>query len=182
MKISEAKVSTKKPPKNATVKHIVYETWEEVFRHPEHGLGEVKSLELLNAQVKTEAMNKKRAEMAKGPTKSSLRSDAIQEIFDEMSAGHHKDAIGNQLVLEAKIDRRMKEIADRRKEVPVSAFTPSEEDEEDDEDEDEDEDEDDDIDDEDDDIDNDDEAEDEDDDDDEDESVRETQLAHIPSN
>jgi len=91
----------------------VYETVDEAVNHPEFGLGEPALLDLLNAQVKTNAMNQLRTAKTKGPTKTMLRAEATSEIVEEIGAGQHGDAIGNRMVLEALIERRMAEIEAR---------------------------------------------------------------------
>lgn len=110
-------VTSRKPPSEGVAKGMEYETWEEVWE----ALGETKALEILNAQVKTNAMNEARASLTKGPTKSVLRSEAVNEIMLEVSQGEHTDVIGNKPALDALVAKRMAEIEERmRAEVSTS--------------------------------------------------------------
>lgn len=102
-------------------KFPIFETWEEVCNHPEYGLGEEKGLDLLNAQVKTNAMNQLRASKTKGPTKSLLRTEAMTEIVSEITSGNHAEVIGNSMAINALVERRMKEIEQRMKAADEAA-------------------------------------------------------------
>ena len=94
-----------------------FDTVEEAINHPKHGLGEQKVLELINAQVKTTAMNDLRTAKTKGPTKGALRNTAFSEIMVEMAAGEHQEVIGDEVALTVLIDRRMGELEERAKEA-----------------------------------------------------------------
>lgn len=95
----------------------IYDSWAEVCDDPTFGLGETKALDLLNAQVKTNAMNALRTAKTKGPTKTLLRSEAMNEIVNEMADGAHRDCLGNKPALDALIERRMADIDARMKET-----------------------------------------------------------------
>lgn len=90
-----------------------FESVEEALNHPEYGLGETRLLEILNAQIKTNAMNKLRTDMTKGPSKGALRSEAMNEIVQEISSGEHQHCIGNREALEQLVAERMKKIEQR---------------------------------------------------------------------
>ena len=115
MIIKESTVSSRKPPVETTCRHPVYETLQEALSDPNYGLGEEKILDLLNAQVKTNAMNEARMALTKGPSKSHLRSLAWSEVAEEIASGQHRECLGNQLALDALVDNRMKVIAERMK-------------------------------------------------------------------
>ncbi len=120
-------VTSRKPPSEGVAKGVEYETWDEVW----DGVGETKALEIFNAQVKTNAMNEARASLTKGPTKSVLRSEAVNEIMLEVSQGQHTDVIGNKPALDALVAKRMAEIEERmRAAVAVSGEAVEEEEEE----------------------------------------------------
>ena len=109
-------------------KFPAFDTVEEAINHTEYGLGEQRILELINAQVKTNAMNDLRMTKTKGPTKGALRNIAFSEIMVEMNAGEHQDVIGDEVALTALIDRRMAELETRAKEaLPAAATTEEEE-------------------------------------------------------
>lgn len=93
----------------------VYETVDEAINDGEWGLGEEKLLDILNAQIKTNAMNILRTARTKGPTKSALRSEAMNEIVQEISNGEHSGCIGNKDALDSLIARRVAEIETRMK-------------------------------------------------------------------
>lgn len=93
----------------------VYETVDEAINDGEWGLGEEKLLDILNAQIKTNAMNILRTARTKGPTKSALRSEAMNEIVQEISNGEHSGCIGNKDALDSLIARRVAEIEARMK-------------------------------------------------------------------
>ena len=112
MKIGEAPVSSE----SKIIGHAKYpiaDTLQEAIDHPDYGVGEQKLLDLYNAQVKTNAMNTLRTNLTKGPTKSILRAEAINEIVQEIANGEHPDCIGNKEVLDALITRRMTQIEER---------------------------------------------------------------------
>ena len=94
-----------------------FDSVDEAINNSEYGLGEQKVLELINAQVKTTAMNDLRTAKTKGPTKGALRNIAFSEIMVEMNAGEHQDVIGDEVALIALIDRRMAELETRSKEA-----------------------------------------------------------------
>ncbi len=131
MKIGESDVSSESKV-IGSAKFPIFETIEEAMNHAEYGVGEQKLLDLLNAQVKTNAMNTLRTARTKGPTKSALRSEAMNEIVSEISNGEHANCIGNQEALGALIDRRMAEIEARMKEAAELAISGIVDDEEDD--------------------------------------------------
>lgn len=130
MNTGEAEVKVRKPDRIVGIaKYAIYETSNEALNHPTYGLGETKLLELLNAQVKTNAMNVLRATATKGPTKSLLRAQALNDIVQEIATGNHKDCIGNESALMALVERRMSEIEARIK-AEAGVVVDSEEDEE----------------------------------------------------
>lgn len=112
MIIGEADVSSEQKV-IGKAQYPVYETMDEAINHDEYGLGEQKILDLLNSQVKTNAMNILRTARTKGPTKSALRSEAVNEIISEISNNEHTDCIGNKDALDALISRRMAKIEER---------------------------------------------------------------------
>ena len=116
MKIGESDVSSESKVIGNT-KYPIYETVDEILNHTEYGLGEQKLLDLINAQIKTNAMNTLRTARTKGPTKSALRSEAVNEIVSEIANGDHAECIGNPDVLNALIERRMSQIEARMKEA-----------------------------------------------------------------
>jgi len=120
MIIGEADVSSEQKV-IGQAKYPVYETLDEAVNHAEYGLGEQKILDLLNAQVKTNSMNILRTARTKGPTKSALRSEAMNEIVSEISNGEHTDCIGNKDALDALIGRRMAQLEQRMKEAAEAA-------------------------------------------------------------
>ena len=129
MKIGSAEVKTDKRTRSlGPVDFCIYDSVDEAINHPEHGLGPIKVLELINTQVKTNAMNNKRAQ-AKGPTKTLLRSEAMTEVVAEIAAGNHPNAIGNKAVLESLIEQRMAVIAQRIKDSTGAGIEEDEEEE-----------------------------------------------------
>lgn len=120
MKIGESDVSGDKR-ELGKANYPVYDSWEEVLNDPTYGVGEEKGLDLLNAQVKTNAMNVLRTSKTKGPTKGLLKSEAMNEIVNEIAAGEHQNCLGNKPALDALIERRMVEIEARMKEVEPEA-------------------------------------------------------------
>ena len=104
-----------------------FDSVEEAINHPKHGLGEQRILDLINAQVKTNAMNDLRTAKTKGPTKGALRNTAFSEIMVEMAAGEHQEVIGDEVALTVLIDRRMAELEARAKEALPEADTTEEE-------------------------------------------------------
>lgn len=87
---------------------VHYETVDEALNDPEHGLGEEGLLDILNSQVKTNAMNVFRTSKTKGPTKGALRTEAASQIVMEITRdGEHQEVVGNSVALEALINRRM---------------------------------------------------------------------------
>lgn len=116
MQHCEAEVSSRKPPSKGVAKYISYETWDEVWTG-DCAIGETKALELLNAQIKTNAMNETRGALTKGPSKSLLRSEAFNEIMQEVAAGSHTEVIGNKPALDALLQKRMDEIEARMREA-----------------------------------------------------------------
>lgn len=93
-------------------------------------LGEAKCVELINALVRTNAMNIVRTAATKGPTKSSLRNEAMSEIVTEIAGGEHKEIIGDKLALEALVTKRMGVLEAQMK---ANISTVEDEDDEDDE-------------------------------------------------
>lgn len=120
MKIGESDV-TSESKLLGRAPHPIFETIDEALNHDEYGLGEQKLLELLNAQIKTNAMNALRTARTKGPTKSALRSEAMNEIVQEISNGEHQDCLGNKDALDALIARRMDKIEEQMKEAAAAA-------------------------------------------------------------
>lgn len=98
-------------------KYCVFDSLDEACNHSEYGLGEQKVLDLINAQVKTNAMNDLRTAKTKGPTKGALRNTAFSEIMVEMTAGDHQEVIGDEVALTSLIDRRISELEKRAKEA-----------------------------------------------------------------
>ena len=85
----------------------VFETVKEAVDHPDEGLGEEKLLDLLNAQIKTNAMNLLRTNKTKGPTKGALRSEAWNEICQEIANREHPDCLGNKKALDDLVEKRI---------------------------------------------------------------------------
>lgn len=112
MKIGESDV-TSESKLLGRAPHPIYETMDEVLNHPEYGVGEQKGLDLINAQVKTNAMNQLRTAKTKGPTKNALRSEAMNEVVLEITNGEHQECLGNRDALDALINRRMAKIEER---------------------------------------------------------------------
>jgi hypothetical protein len=110
----------------------VYETVDEAINHPQHGLGEEKLLDLLNAQIKTNRMNELRTAATKGPTKSALRSQAMNEIVSEITNGEHQSVIGDELALNNLIAKRIAELEARAKEAAASMAAAAGDDDEED--------------------------------------------------
>jgi len=79
----------------------IYETWEEA----EKALGDA-GLAKLNAQVRTDEMNKVRSEFNKPQSKSALRSKALGSITVE----EFTSCQGDEAKLNALIERKMAEI------------------------------------------------------------------------
>ncbi|MHA2265703.1 MAG: hypothetical protein ACXAEN_25205 [Candidatus Thorarchaeota archaeon] len=89
----------------------IYETGPEALE----SLGEEKLLDILNAQIKTNAMNQFRTAKTKGPTKSWLRGEAFNEIIMEVKQGQHEETLGDKNAMEALVQKRMGEIEERMK-------------------------------------------------------------------
>ncbi len=100
-----------------TATYPQFETVEEAVNHPEYGLGEERLLDILNAQLKTNAMNTLRTAKTKGPTKSALRSDAMNQIVQEITSGEHQSVIGDKDALDALINRRVAQLEIAAKEA-----------------------------------------------------------------
>lgn len=131
MKIGESDVSSESKI-IGRAEFPVYETVDEAVNHSEYGVGEQKLLDLINAQVKTNAMNILRTARTKGPTKSSLRSEAMNEIIQEISNGEHQNVIGNQDAVTNLINARMAKIEARMKEAAELAGVITDDDDNDD--------------------------------------------------
>lgn len=101
----------------------------ETVTEAQQSLGDEQLLSLLNAQIKTNAMNALRTMETKGPTKSSLRTEAMSEIVQEISdaPGSFTDIIGNTMALEALITKRAAEIEERMKSAAAETITTGEE-------------------------------------------------------
>ncbi len=110
-------------------KFPVFETVKEAIDHPEEGLGEEKLLDLLNSQIKTNAMNLLRTNKTKGPTKGALRSEAWNEICQEIANREHPDCLGNKKALDELVEKRILIIEARMNKATADAE--EEEDEED---------------------------------------------------
>lgn len=82
--------------------------------------GEEKCLEYINAQRRTNELNKVRAEARTGPSKTKLRSEAITRITPEEWQQIAGDAQKIESLLEAKMDEIEKEW-ETRVGVPVGA-------------------------------------------------------------
>lgn len=100
-----------------SAKFPIFETLDEAVNDDTHGFGEQRLLDIINAQVKTNAMNALRTERTKGPTKSALRGEAMNEIVSEIANGEHSDVIGNREALESLTIRRMAQIEQRMEET-----------------------------------------------------------------
>jgi hypothetical protein len=116
MKISEAPVSSDRKV-IGKADFPQFDSMEEAINHAEYGLGEEKALDLLNAQIKTNAMNALRTAATKGPTKGALRSKAMSEIVAEITNGEHSQVIGNETALNNLIAKRMDELEVQAKEA-----------------------------------------------------------------
>ena len=119
MKFGESDVSSEQKV-IGNAKYTIYETIEEALNDTEHGLGEERLLDILNAQIKTNSMNILRTNLTKGPTKSVLRMEAMNEIVQEVTAGEHGDCVGNKDALEALIGRRIIQLELRAKEAAAA--------------------------------------------------------------
>ena len=96
-----------------------FDTIEEAMNAETYGLGEAKCLELINAQVRTNEMNKVRGFATGGPSKTVLRQQATSEIIAEIVAGEHQEAVGNEMALSSLIEARMAQLeAARKAEAP----------------------------------------------------------------
>ncbi len=116
---------------NAQFQH--YETLDELLNDEKFGLSEAKVLELVNAQVRTSALNDVRAGFNREPSKKYLTKVAMQEIIQEVSAGSHSDVIGDEAALNALIDSRAAEIKARMEaEAPVVVVEDDDDDDDDD--------------------------------------------------
>ncbi len=120
MKFGESDVSSEQKI-IGSAKYTIFETVEEALHDPEHGLGEERLLDILNAQIKTNSMNVLRTNLTKGPTKSVLRMEAMNEIVQEVTAGEHGECVGNKEALEALIGRRILQLELRAKEAAAAA-------------------------------------------------------------
>ena len=80
----------------------IYETGQEAI----DGLGEAKLLKLVNAQIRTDAMNKVRAAYNQKPTKTALRNKAMAAITVEEFTG----VAGDPAKLETLIQKKMADI------------------------------------------------------------------------
>ena len=107
-----------------------FDSVEEALNHSEYGLGDEKLLDLLNAQIKTNAMNALRTAATKGPTKAGLRSKAMSEIVSEITSGEHQNVIGDELALNTLIAKRMGELESRAKEAAAAMAAAAQDDEE----------------------------------------------------
>ncbi len=113
-----------------TATYPQFETVDEAINHPEHGLGEERLLDILNAQIKTNAMNTLRTAKTKGPTKSALRSEAMSQIVQEITVdGEHQDVVGNKDALDALINRRVAELEAAAKEEAAASVGADDDDE-----------------------------------------------------
>ena len=91
----------------------VYDTVAEATE----AIGDEALLSLLNAQLKTNAMNTLRTLKTKGPAKGWLRDEAVSEIVSEISANpsDFPGVVGNKPALTALVEKRMNEIEARMK-------------------------------------------------------------------
>lgn len=87
--------------------------------------GEARCLEYINAQVRTNEMNRVRALKRGGPSKSRLRQLAISEI----DAATWQQIAGDESLIEQAIQRKMVELEERMKSQVIAGAT--EEDDED---------------------------------------------------
>lgn len=69
-------------------------------------VGEEKCLEFINAQVRTNAMNRKRGEVRNGPGKKALQAKALASITPEEWA----QLAGNPDAIQTKIEAKMAEL------------------------------------------------------------------------
>lgn len=106
-----------------------FDSVDEAVNHPDEGLGEEAVLDLINAQIKTNARNKLRTERLKGPSKSALRSaaysDVVQMIVDNPSEYPH--LIGNPDAMNEAVEARMEELEKERKAQIAEAIAAGEE-------------------------------------------------------
>ena len=114
------KTGTKEVKSSSTTlgecEYPIYEALSEVV----DALGEVQTLDLLNAQIKTNCMNAFRTARTKGPTKTQLQKIAFTEIMEEVKAGQHEEVIGNEAAMEDLISRKCSEIEVRMRANLVS--------------------------------------------------------------
>jgi hypothetical protein len=83
--------------------------------------GEAKTLELVNSQIKTNEMNEIRTAATKGPSKGKLRSQAQNEILEEILASGNNPFAGDEAGLENAIVQRMAELEEQAKATLVEA-------------------------------------------------------------
>jgi hypothetical protein len=129
MKIGEADVSSDRKT-IGKADFPQFDSMDEAMNHAEYGLGEEKALDLLNAQIKTNAMNALRTAATKGPTKGALRSKAMSEIVKEITNGEHTEVIGNETALNNLIGKRMEELEARAKEAQEAMIAAAQDEEE----------------------------------------------------
>ena len=85
-----------------TAQYVEYDSVAEAVEH----VGEEKCLEMINAQTRTNAMNRKRGEVRNGPGKKALQAKALASITPEEWA----QLAGNPDAIQAKIEARMDEL------------------------------------------------------------------------
>ena len=105
-------------------KYPVFETVDELLNDPSHGMSEPELLRLINAQVKTNAMNTVRTNATKGPTKGWLRAEATNEVFEMLAAdpGLQTSIRGDRAALDKLITDQEAAIAERMKNAaPIMA-------------------------------------------------------------
>lgn len=96
-----------------TAQYFEYETASEAIEH----LGEEKLLEALNAQIRTNEMNRVRGLARGGPSKKALQSKALASLTLEDFAS----VAGNKEAIDALIAQRMDEIeAEEKAKVGVA--------------------------------------------------------------
>jgi hypothetical protein len=101
MTVKKARVTSKFIPEDKEVfaEHNVYDSVSEATG----SMGEKDLLELINAQVRTNAMNTVRAQYNTAPSKEALRRKARASItLDEF-----REVVGDEAKLEALIDKKV---------------------------------------------------------------------------
>lgn len=138
MRTDKKEVKARIQSKSQIVGVAEFEIYETVAEAVDH-LGEEELLSLLNAQVKTNAMNKTRQAATVGPSKKALRAQATAEIINDITVARaedpnaYADVLGDPAAMERLTTERMGEIEQRMKAQIPEVDENEEEDEDEDE-------------------------------------------------